>query len=254
MKILAIANQKGGVGKTATVQSLGAALSQEHGLDVLMVDADPQASLTGACGIAGAEPSLADVVGGASPGSLAISDILEQIKPGLYLAPADISLSGSELGLVSRMGRENVIKKALAGVSEHFDIALIDCPPSLGLLTLNALTAADAVLIPCQPSAVDLRGLRLFFDTLERIRGELNPELETLGVLVTFYQDRLNHHQTALEALREAGLPVLDVTIGRTVRVAEAAGEALSVIEYAPDNPRTQEYLELSNEVIKWLK
>jgi chromosome partitioning protein len=151
------------------------------------------------------------------------------------------------------MGRENVLKKALASVGDTFDVALIDCPPSLSLLTVNALTAADAVLIPTQPQAVDLRGLRLFLSTLDNIRQELNPELQTLGILPTFFDSRLTHHKEAIGAMERAGLPLMNVRIGRSVRVAEAAANGETVVTFEPKNPQAQAYRELAEEIHQWL-
>jgi chromosome partitioning protein len=254
MRVLAIANHKGGVGKTATVHALGAALALEGQRRVLMVDVDPQASLTGACGILdAAERSLAEVLGTGLPGKLGLADILRPIADNLVLAPSDIALTISELGLATRMRRDSILKRALAGLDDAFDLAVLDCPPSLGLLTINALTAADAVLIPTQPQALDLRGLRLFLDTMVQIREELNPEIEIFGILVTFYSQRLLHHRDAVRAMMEARLPVLPVRIGRSVRVAEASAASESVVTYAPDNPQAIAYRQLAQEVIRWL-
>ncbi len=254
MKTIAIANQKGGVGKTATAHALGVILSRA-GLRVLLIDTDPQASLTQSSGIAeAAGRSLAEVLGGAQPGRVQLAGVVLDLGEGLSLAPGDIALAGVELGLVARMGRESVLRKALAGVNNRFDLALIDCPPSLGLLTVAALVASDAVLIPTQAQAVDLRGLRLFAETLDQIRQELNPQLETLGVLVTFFDGRLTHHRQAIEAMERAGLPVLPVKIGRSVRVAEAAGAGESVVTYEPNNPQSGNYRELGEIVLRWLR
>jgi len=254
MQTIAIANHKGGVGKTATAHALGVGLANS-GFSVLLVDTDPQASLTQSCGLGDvAGRSLAEVLGGATPGGLAMRSAIKPLGDNLAIAPADIALAGVELGLTSRLGRENVLKKALATISDQYDLAIIDCPPSLGLLTVNALLAADAVLIPTLPQAVDLRGLRLFFDTLETLKRELNPELETLGVLVTFFDRRLNHHRAAMEAMARAGLPLMDVKIGRSVRVAEAAGAGQSVITYEPRNPQAAAYSELAEVITSWLK
>ena len=254
MEIVAIANQKGGVGKSATAHALGAVLASDYDRRVLLVDIDPQSSLTEACnGGDTADNSMAEVLGGATPGSTTITEILVELDENLYLAPADLALAATELGLSSRMGRENVLKKALAPLKPYFDLILIDCPPSLSLLTVNALTAADAVLIPTQPQVVDLRGLRLFLDTLDNIRQELNPELETLGILPTFYDRRLVHHREAVEAMEQAGLPLMPVNIGRSVRVAEAAASGETVVTYEPKNPQAQAYRDLAEEIDQWL-
>jgi len=254
MRVLSIANHKGGVGKSATAHALGVALAAT-GLRVLLIDTDPQASLTQACGLGlELDRSLADVMGGSQPGRYQLREILHQIDDGLYIAPADIALSAVELGLASRMGREYVFRRALLPVMDSFDLVLIDCPPSLGLLTVGALAASNAVLVPSQPQVVDLRGLSLFIDTLDTIRDEINPALELMGILITFYDSRLTHHQAAVEAIRNAGLPVLPVAIGRSVRVAEAAGSGQSVVTYEPSNKRAEEYLQLSEVLKQWLK
>lgn len=254
MRIIAIANQKGGTGKSATTHALGAVLASELQRRVLMVDIDPQSSLTEASGVGDAEGvSLAEVLGGATPGKTKLQDIIVEVSENLFLAPADLALAATELGLASRMGRENVLKKALATVDDKFEVALIDCPPSLSLLTVNALTAADAVLIPTQPQAVDLRGLSLFLETLQNIRQELNPELETLGILPTFFDRRLTHHRDAIEAMERAELPVMQVKIGRSVRVAEAAASGETVVTFDPKNPQAQAYRELAEAINQWL-
>jgi len=255
MRTIAIANHKGGVGKTATTHTLGVALAKDFQKRVLLVDIDPQASLSGSCGVIDtADKSLAEVIGGAVPGTLAIQDAIMFLDSNLYLLPADIALAVTELGLVSRMNRDSVLKKKLTEVSSDYDVALIDCPPSLGMLTINALTAADGVLLPTQPQSVDLRGMQLFLDTLDQVRSELNPNIETIGVLPTFYDGRLLHHQDALHAMQGAGLPVLPVQIGRTVRIAEAAHEGESVLTFAPENPQAEAYLKLAEEVSRWLE
>lgn len=254
MLTLSVANQKGGTGKTASAHALGVTLAKQ-GARVLLIDADPQASLTQSCGVGDiAGNSLADVLGGSTPGRRSMADVIIDLGGGLDLAPADIALASVELGLTSRLGRESVLRKALQPVSARYDLALIDCPPSLGLLTVAALVASNAVLIPTQPQAVDLRGLALFTQTLETIRAELNPDLLTLGVLVTFYDSRLNHHKAAVAAMQAAKLPVLDVKIGRSVRVAEAAGAGESVVTWQPDNPQAENYRQLAEVVLQWLR
>jgi chromosome partitioning protein len=245
MKILAIANQKGGAGKTATAHNLAACLADRR--SVLLVDIDPQGSLTNA--VLSDPPTgatLAEVMQGRATAQAAIHHAGQ-----LDIIPSSVQLAGVELELVNRIGRENVLKRALAPLS--YDICIIDCPPSLSLLTVNALTAAEGVIVPTQPQAQDLRGLSLFIDTLEQVRG-LNPQLDMIGILPTFYDARLNHHKQAIEAMRAAGLPVLNVHIRRSIRIAEAAGLSQSLRQYDPHNPQNESYKKLRKVVTAWLK
>lgn len=253
MKTIALANHKGGVGKTATAHALGTVLATE-GRRVLLVDIDPQASLTGACGLGDtAGRSMAEVLGDTDAGTLELRQIARELAPGLSLAPSDIALASTELALVVRLGREMVLRQALDQVAADFDVALIDCPPSLSLLTVNALTAADGVVVPTQPQAADLRGLRLFLATLDKVRAALNPRLALLGVLVTFFDGRLLHHQEACSVMAGAGLPLFDTRIGRSVRVAEAVGVGESIMTFEPNNARAGEYRDFAQEVAGWL-
>ncbi|HSH04738.1 MAG TPA: ParA family protein [Anaerolineae bacterium] len=245
---IAIATMKGGVGKTATTHALATALADKY--RVLMVDIDPQSSLTASCGHQAGEASLAAVL----DGEMKINEILVEVAPNLWLAPADIALATTELFITARMGRENLLHRALKDVGGEFDLCLIDSPPSLGLLTVNALRTATAVLIPTIPQITDLRGLNLFMGTLNQIRVELNPELEVMGILPTFFDGRLIHHREAIEVMREAGLPLLEVRIGRSVRVAEAAAGGESVVTYDPQNKQAKAYRQLAEEVDQWLK
>lgn len=252
MQSIAVANHKGGVGKTATAHALATALAQA-GRRVLMVDVDPQAALTTSNQVK-IKHSLADVIGGSKPGLQSLAGITVKVAPNLDLAPASKDLADCELGLTQRLGRETVLKKALASVAGKYDVAIIDCPPSLGLLTVNALAAANAVVIPTQPSAVDLRGLVAFKDTLDQIRQELNPKLCLLGILVTFYDRRYSNHQAAIEALEKSGLPIFTTRISRSVRVAEAAEVGESIITYEPSHPATAAYRTIGEEINQWLE
>ncbi len=257
MKVIAIANHKGGVGKTATCHALGAALAA-IGQRVLMVDIDPQASLANACDVQAPGDSLAEVIGGAVAGRLPLGKILVDVSDietaVLHLAPGDIALSSNELGLVQRIGREYVLKNALATVAGGYDVCLIDCPPSLGMLTVNALAAADVVIIPTQPQISDVPGLVLFLETVGNIRAAINPGLKVLGVLVTFYDGRTVHHRDAVQTLTDQGLPLFKTMIGRSIRVAEAPAAGESAVTYDPQNPQAENYQQLAREVEEWLR
>lgn len=250
MYVLAIANQKGGVAKTTTAAALGHDLAAA-GRKVLLIDIDPQASLSHMLGIDDPGASIADVIGGATRGTMAIQQIIKPISPGLDLAPADINLSACELGLTQRLGREAVLKQALQSL-QGYDLAIIDCPPSLGLLTLNGLIAARGVIVPTLPAAADLRGVKLFLDTLESIR-DLNPALELLGVLIVQYDPRLIAHNQALGTIQGAGLQVIGI-IPRSVRAQEAAAARQPITQFDPAGKVSEAYKLFTKGIIKWLK
>lgn len=248
MKILTVATMKGGVGKTATSHALGEALA-ENNVRVLLVDVDPQSSLTQAATTSPTEINVAHVLREQANSA----DALIALTPNLALLPADIELATVELELVGMIGRESALKRALSPLSAMFDLVIIDTPPSLGLLTVNALAAADAVLIPTQPQAADLRGLKLFYNTVQRMKARLNPDLEILGVVATFYDARLLHHQNAMSVMQAGGLPVLETTIGRSVRVAESVAAGQSIVTYEPSHTQAASYRELADYVNSWL-
>lgn len=256
MITIAIANQKGGVGKTTTAAAMGAILA-DRGQRVLLVDMDPQGSLTQGLNItppAGA--SLADVIGGASQGSKQITQVIKHVDgfQNLYIAPASIDLAACELGIVSRIGRENILARELQRVkiSDMIDVCIIDCPPALSLLTVNALAAARFVIVPTLPAAADLRGVRLFMDTVEQMR-DLNPALELLGVLVVQYDPRLLAHNDALDTIKGAGLRILG-TIPRSVKAQEASAAGVPVTHYDPSGKPSEAYNKFMKGIIKWLK
>ncbi len=242
---LAVGNQKGGVGKTTTTWVLGQALA-DLGRTVLLVDLDPQSSLTIAAGVDAQEHSMAQVLGGASPGTLRLQEIVVKLEDQLYLAPCDIVLANQELGLIQRTAREAILSNALASVKA--DYVLIDCPPSLGVLTLNALVASDQVLIPIQCEYLALRGLALFYRTLRQVQTNkrLNPDLEVFGILPTFYDSRLLHGDEVIAAMERQGLPVLPVRIRRSIRFAESALAHETILGYDPRNPSVKEYRKLA--------
>ena len=232
MKIIAVGNQKGGVGKTTTTLNLGHALA-ERGKRVLLVDLDPQGSLTISAGVDDRPGrSMAEVLAGEMP----LDDILVEINGNLSLAPSDIALSETELILVGRIGREVAVKKVLAGLGNRFDYALLDLPPSLGILTVNGLAAAQSVLIPAIPQYLDLRALAIFTKTIDLIREEINPGLEIVGILPTLYDSRLKLHAEVIESWEEAGLPVLPLRVKRSVRAAEAPIIGESIADYSPEH------------------
>ena len=243
-----IANQKGGTGKTTTTLNLGSQLTQA-GLRVLLVDLDPQSSLTLATAGDCSGESMAEVLGGAQAGSIQLSKIIRPIGNLLDLAPADIAMSSNEAGLIGRPLRELILQKALATVSKNYDVCLIDCSPSLSVLFVNALTASHAVIAPTLPAALDLRGLRLFVESLELTKADLNPSLELIGVIVCQFDPRLNLHNAALEDLKASGLPIFKTTISKSVKMASSAGSGR-----AAQGPLAEQYKQLSKEVIKWLK
>ena len=233
MNIFAIANQKGGVGKTITTLNLGYALAN-MGKRTLLIDLDPQSSLTQALGVTVDNTgSLADVMGNSRPGRLALRAIIRTIAPNLDLAPGDLELSNTELGLPARMGREGVLKKALATIA-GYDIALIDCPPSMGVLTIAGLAACHGVISPVTPDALGLRGLSMFLISLESIKSELNPALKFIGALMTQYDKRQTLHQAALGDLEAAGIAILG-TLPRRSEAARTAGAGQPSTDLAAD-------------------
>lgn len=251
---ISIAGHKGGTGKTATARALGDYMSAA-GYKVLMIDLDPQCSLTMSCNYkAPISPSMVDVFGGPKPGDSSISDIIKPVGERLDLAPSNLDMAGVELAIAARLGREYILKRALDHLDGH-DIAIMDCPPSMGLIVINAIVASEGVLIPTQPSPVDMAGVKRFIDMIEAIQDGTDTQAEIMGILPTFYDRRYNTHQAALDAMRAADWPVTHAAIGRSVRIAEAAAVGLSVIEYEPNNPQADNYKQLGKEIIdQWLK
>jgi len=253
MVTIAIANHKGGVGKSTTAANLGASTAS-LGLETLLIDMDAQASLTQALGIDLEDYyNLAGVMGDSKPGTVPIRSAIRPVNGKLSIVPANLDLASTEIGLVNRLGRENVLKNALSHL-DGYDMIIIDTPPSLSLLTVNALAAADYVIIPTLPQAADLRGLQLITGTIEDIKQAINPNLEIMGVLVTQFDGRLIHHREAVDLLRGWDLNVFNTVIGRTVKAAESAGVGRPLVDYKPGNKRAIEYKELAKEILEWLR
>ena len=242
-KVLAIANQKGGVAKTTTVHSLGAALV-ERGRRVLLVDLDPQACLTYSLGVGADElaRSLHDVIVHQTPAE----DVLTKVGD-VHLLPATIDLAGAEIYLLSKTGREYALKKAIEPLLPSYDVVLIDCPPSLGILTIDGLTAADDVLVPLQCETLSNRGVKQLLETVADVRSFTNPRLGVAGVVATMFDARTRLAQQMLAAVRdEHGLELLPPPVPKSVKVAEAPGRSRSVLEHAPSSAAAAAYRELA--------
>jgi chromosome partitioning protein len=248
-RIIAIANQKGGVGKTTTAINLSASLAAAE-RRVLAVDADPQGNLTSGLGRRAREgrPSLYDVLIEQRP----LADVvLETDLPYLRLAPADRNLTGAEIELVPAMAREYRLKEALLPAASGYDYVFIDCPPSLGLLTVNALAAADAVLIPLQCEYFALEGVSELVSTIRRVQRSLNPRLGIAGVLLTMVDERMNLTQQVTGEIREHFKEkVFRTTVPRSVRLAEAPSFGKPILLYDIKSKGAEAYLDLAKEVM----
>ncbi len=248
--IIAMCNQKGGVGKTTSTINLGAALA-EVGRKVLLVDFDPQGSLSVGLGfnphtleysiynlLLSRETSITDVVHA--------TDV-----PGLDILPSNIDLSAAEVQLVSEVAREQTLLRVLERIKDRYDVILIDCAPSLGLLTINALTAADKVIMPLECEFFALRGIALLDDTINKVQDRLNPRLEILGILGTMYDPRTLHSREVLERVVQAfGERVFHTVIKRTVKFPETTVAGEPITTYAPASPGAEAYRNLAREVL----
>ena len=254
--VLAVSNQKGGTGKTTTCENLGIGLAQE-GKKVLLVDTDPQASLTVALGY----PSPDDL-------SFTLSDAMEKIMTeqpiapgegllhhpeGVDLMPANIMLSGLEVSLVNAMNREKILKQYLDTVRREYDFILLDCMPSLGMLTVNALAAADQVLIPVQAQYLSAKGLEQLLQTINKVRRQINPKLKIEGILLTMVDSRTNYAKEISALIREAygsNIKVFSTDIPRSVRAAEISAEGRSIFKHDPKGKVAEAYRVLTKEVL----
>lgn len=254
--VLAVSNQKGGTGKTTTCENLGIGLAQE-GKKVLLVDTDPQASLTVALGY----PRPDEL-------SFTLSDAMEKIMTeqpiapgegllhhpeGVDLMPANIMLSGLEVSLVNAMNREKILKQYLDTVRREYDFILLDCMPSLGMLTVNALAAADQVLIPVQAQYLSAKGLEQLLQTISKVRRQINPKLKIEGILLTMVDSRTNYAKEISALIREAygnNIKVFSTDIPRSVRAAEISAEGKSIFQHDPKGKVAEAYRVLTKEVL----
>src|SRR3954468_11574773 len=246
-RVISFANQKGGVAKTTTTLNLGVAF-QERGFRVLLIDLDPQGNLTMSQGLNpdSIERSMFDVLVHRIP----IEEVVERRE--VDLAVSSIDLAGAELALSSQIGRERALEKALAPIRDRYDFILIDTPPSLGLLTINAFTAASGVIVPVQTEYLSLRGLVQLENTLQMVREHLNPSVSIIGILPTMYDKRLTHSREADEILRENfGDLVFNTRIRKTIRYAEAPVTGSSVLAYEPEGEAAELYRDLAKEVLR---
>ncbi len=248
-KTIAVVNQKGGVGKTTTTISLGASLA-ELGRRVLLVDFDPQGSLSIGLGVITdeLESSIYNLL---MDRNASVDDVLlKTTVPGMDLIPSDIMLSGAEIGLVNEVAREQSLKRILAPLALEYDVILIDCQPSLGLLTVNALTAADLILVPLQCEYFALRGFKLLKEITSKIQERLNPDLAIIGIVATMFE-KTAHSKEVLARIYEAFPNLLfDTVISKTVRFNETTAAGEPITSYASSSPGATAYRRLAREVI----
>jgi len=243
-------NQKGGVGKTTTAINLGAALA-EYGRQVLLVDFDPQGAATVATGVNLGEedPTVYEAL--MNP-EVELTSVIKSSKiAGLDVAPANIDLSAAEVQLVGEVARENTLARTLRGVADDYDIILIDCQPSLGLLTVNALTAAHGVIIPLETEYFALRGVALLVETISKVADRLNPRLKIDGIVATMFDARTLHSKEVLDRVHEAfGSEVFTTVIARTVKFPDASVAAESILSFAPTHAGAESYRRLARELV----
>lgn len=249
-RIVAMCNQKGGVGKTTTTINLGAALA-EYGRRVLLVDFDPQGAASVGVGVNPHELELS-VYNLIMERGVHFPDVVQQTPiENLDVLPANIDLSAAEVQLVGEVARESVLARALRPALDDYDVILVDCQPSLGLLTVNALTAAHGVLIPLECEFFALRGVALLVETIEKVRDRLNPALEIDGILPTMYDSRTLHSREVVARVHEAfGDTLLHTVIGRTVKFPDASVAAEPITAYAPNHQGAESYRQLARELV----
>lgn len=249
-RIIAIINQKGGVGKSTTAVNLAAALGEQN-KKVLLVDFDPQGNSTSGLGIE--KEDLEQCIYDALLSDVPVEELIHDTETKkVFVVPATIQLAGAEIELVSAMARETRLKELLEPVKDEFDFIFIDCPPSLGLLTINALAAADSVLIPIQCEYYALEGVTKLLESMRMVKSRINKDLDTYGVLMTMYDSRTSLSNQVVDEVRNYfGEKTFKTLIPRTVKLSEAPSFGMPVINYAPNNKGAKAYRELAKEVIR---
>lgn len=248
-RVISLSNQKGGVGKTTTAINLAAALA-EYGRKVLAVDFDPQGALSAGLGVRTHDvPTIYDLMMGTikNPREVIVQTAFENLD----VIPANIDLSAAEVHLINEVARETILARILGKVADDYDVILIDCQPSLGLLTVNALTAAHGVLIPLECEFFALRGVALLVETIDKVKDRLNPAIELDGILATMYDPRTLHSREVLERVVETfGPKVLETVIGRTVKFPDASVAGSPITSFAPEHSAAEAYRQLARELI----
>lgn len=257
MEVIAVANQKGGVGKTTTCSNLGIGLAQ-NGKRVLLIDADPQGSLTISLGYQ--QPDQLDVTLASVLGKI-MADVPLSPREGIIthaegvdLMPSNIELSGLEVSLVNAMSRETILRQYIEGIKRNYDYVLIDCMPSLGMMTVNALAAADSVLIPVQAQYLPTKGLEQLLQTIAKVRRQINPHLKIDGILLTMVNERTNFSKDIISLLHETyggSLKIFENNIPLSIRAAEISAEGKSIYAHDPRGKVAQAYESLTKEVLK---
>jgi chromosome partitioning protein len=249
-RIIAMCNQKGGVGKTTTTISLAASLA-EYGRKVLALDFDPQGALSAGLGVPTHDvPTIYDLLRGTEKDAYKV--IQPTSVPGLDVIPANIDLSAAEVHLINEVAREQILAGVLRQVRNDYDVIFIDCQPSLGLLTVNALTAAHGVLIPLECEFFALRGVALLIETIDKVRDRLNPAIQLDGIVATMFDPRTLHSREVLDRVVETfGDKALDTVIGRTVKFPDASVAGQPITQFAPEHAAAQAYRQLARELIE---